>query len=155
MFREKHRVRTCLWFNGDGAEAAKFYVTLLPESRIETVFAPDPVQPPLVVDFTLAGTPYQVLNAGPQHPHSPAASISVLTEDQAETDRLWEALLAGGGTPVACGWLTDRFGLSWQIVPRRLPELLTDADPAVSARVFEAMQQMIKIDVAALEAAAA
>ena len=147
-------VRTCLWYNGDGEEAAKFYVSLLPGSEIESTFSPDPEKPPLVIDFTLCGVPYQALNGGPRYTHSAAASISVLTADQAETDRLWDALTADGGKPVQCGWLTDRFGLSWQIVPRRLPELLSDPDPERSARAMQAMMQMVKIDIAALEAAA-
>lgn len=147
-------VRTCLWYDGDGEEAARFYVSLLPDSRIESAFAPDPSKPPLVIDFTLCGTPYQALNGGPKYTHTAAASISVMTADQAETDRLWEALTANGGAPVQCGWLTDRFGLSWQIVPKRLPELLADPDPEKSSRVMQAMMQMVKIDVAALETAA-
>lgn len=105
-----------------------------------------------MVNFTLSGTPYQILNGGDHHKLTPACSIAILTENQAETDRIWNALL---DTPMACGWLTDRFGVSWQIVPRRLTELLMHDDPAVVARVNEAMQQMIKFDVAALEAAAA
>jgi predicted 3-demethylubiquinone-9 3-methyltransferase (glyoxalase superfamily) len=101
----------------------------------------------------LAGTPYQGLNGGPQHPHTEAASISVATRDQAETDRLWEALLADGGQPNACGWLADRYGLCWQIIPEALPRLLADPDPAASARVMQAMMGMVKIDIAGLEAA--
>lgn len=148
------KVRTCLWFNGNGAEAAKFYVSLLPDSVIEKTFSPTEGAPPLVVDFTLGGTPYQILNGGPDHPHSWAASISVLTQNQAETDRLWAALLARGGTESRCGWLTDRFGLSWQIVPEVLPRLLASPDKAASARVMQAMMKMIKIDIAGIEAAA-
>ena len=113
------KVRTCLWFDSRGEEAARFYVSLLPDSRIETVSRPDPDGPALTVDFTLAGAPYQVLNGGPMYPQTPAASISVLTKDQAETDALWSALLADGGKAGQCGWLTDRFGVSWQIVPER------------------------------------
>ncbi len=130
------------------------YVSLLPDSRIESVFSPDPSKPPLAVDFTLGGTPYQVLNGGPHFQLTEAASISVHTEDQAETDRLWEALIAGGGEPSRCGWLKDRFGLSWQIIPRRLVELLSDKDTAKSGRAMQAMLQMAKIDIAAIEAAA-
>jgi predicted 3-demethylubiquinone-9 3-methyltransferase (glyoxalase superfamily) len=148
------KVRTCLWFNGDGGEAAAFYVTLLPGSRIESQFSPTDGAPPLVVDFTLGGTPYQALNGGPDHPHSWAASISVLTQDQAETDRLWAALLANGGMESRCGWLKDRFGLFWQIVPEVLPRLLASPDKAVSARVMQAMMGMVKIDISGIEAAA-
>jgi len=147
------KVRTCLWYDGKAEEAARFYVSLLPDSRIENVFRPTPDSPALVVNFILAGTPYQGLNGGPQHPFTEAASISVLTEDQAETDRLWAALLADGGEPKACAWLTDRFGLCWQIVPEALPRLLSDPDPAAAGRVMEAMMGMVKIDIAGLEAA--
>ena len=103
------KVRTCLWFDGNGEEAAQFYVSLLPDSLIENVVHPKPDQPPLVVEFKLAGAPMMILNGGPQFTHSEAASISVLTKDQAETDRLWDALTAGGGTQSMCGWLKDRY----------------------------------------------
>lgn len=145
-----HKTRSCLWFASGGLQAAQVYVGLIPDSGIESTFGPDDA--PVVVNFTLGGTPYQILNGGDRYQLTPATSISVLTEDQAETDRLWDALL---GEPMACGWLTDRFGLSWQIVPRRLTELMMHDDPAVVARVNDAMMQMIKFDVAALEAAAA
>lgn len=125
----------------------------MPESRIENVFRPAADGPALVVDFVLAGTPYQALNGGPQFRFTEAASISVLTEDQAETDRLWAALLADGGTAKQCGWLADHYGLCWQIVPEALPRLLSDPDPAAAGRVMEAMMQMVKIDIAGLEAA--
>lgn len=148
------KVRTCLWFDRNGEEAARLYVSLLPDSWIESTFSPDPSKPPLIIDFLLCGTPYQALNGGPMFQHSEAASISVLTDDQAETDRLWLALTADGGSEVQCGWLKDRFGVSWQIAPRRLVELLTDPDPARAGRVMQAMLQMVKIDIAALEAAA-
>ncbi len=146
--------RTCFWFNGGGLDAARLYVSLLPDSRIEGTFTAKPGDPPLVIDFTLLGTPYQILDAGPMYPLTPAASISVLTEDQAETDRLWAALLEGG-TESRCGWLTDRWGLSWQIVPQALRRLLDHEDRALAGRVTQAMLGMGKIDVAALEAAAA
>ena len=96
------KVRTCLWFDGQGEEAARFYVSLLPDSRIENVVRPDPEGPALVVEFSLAGTPYMALNGGPLYSHTPAASISVLTEDQDETDRLWAALTAEGGCEGRC-----------------------------------------------------
>lgn len=149
----KAKIRTCLWFDGQGEEAAQFYVSLLPDSRIESVLRPAPTGPALVVEFTLAGAPYMTLNGGPQFPHTPAASISVLTKDQAETDRLWDALLAGGGEEGMCAWLTDRFGVSWQIVPEALPRLLGAEDKAAAGRAQAAMMQMGKIDIAALEAA--
>ena len=109
----------------------------------------------MVVEFTLAGAPMMILTAGPMYEHSPAASISVLTKDQAETDHLWSMLLSGGGKESMCGWLTDRFGVSWQIVPEALPRILGDPDPARAARARSAMMTMQKIDIAALEAAAA
>ncbi|MCV2869112.1 VOC family protein [Defluviimonas sp. WL0002] len=148
------KVRTCLWFNGNGLDAARFYVSLISDSHIDRTFAPRPDEPPLIVDFTLAGTPYQALNGGPQFTHSEAASISVLTRDQAETDRLWDALTADGGTESQCGWLKDRFGVSWQIVPEALPELLSGHDQATVARTFEALMGMRKIEISALFEAA-
>ncbi|MEZ5667283.1 MAG: VOC family protein [Alphaproteobacteria bacterium] len=151
------KVRTCLWYDADALQAAEFYCTLLPDSRIEQVGhypegseigAPGSV---LMVEFTLAGTPYQALNGGPVFRLSEAVSISVGTEDQAETDRLWAALVADGGAESQCGWLRDRFGLSWQIVPKRAVALLTGPK---AAAVWPALMQMHRIDIAALEAAA-
>ena len=109
----------------------------------------------IVVDFTLGGTPYQVLNGGPGFMHSEAASISVMTADQAETDRLWAALAADGGREVQCGWVKDRYGLSWQIVPEVLAGALSNPDRAAAKRAMEAMMTMVKIDVARIEAALA
>ena len=149
----KPKVRTCLWFDAGGEAAAAFYVTLLPDSRIETAVRPEPDGPALVVEFTLAGAPYMILNGGPHYQLTPAASISVLTTDQAETDRLWAALTADGGSESQCGWLTDRYGVSWQIVPEALPRLLGAEDRAAAARAHEAMMAMRKLDIAALEAA--
>jgi predicted 3-demethylubiquinone-9 3-methyltransferase (glyoxalase superfamily) len=147
------KVRTCLWFNGDGLAAAQRYVSLLPDSRIENEFAPAPGAPPLVIDFTLAGTPYQILDAGPQFTQSEAASIVVLTADQEETDRLWDALTGDGGQASQCGWLKDRWGVSWQIVPEALPRLMAQSDRAAAARVMDAMMGMAKIEIAGLEQA--
>ena len=147
------KVRTCLWFEKGGEEAARFYVTLLPDSRIESSYRPDPDGPPLVLDFILGGGPYQILNGGPEVSQSPAVSISVVTEDQAETDRLWSALTADGGEEGKCSWLTDRFGVSWQIVPRALIECLMSDDRAAAGCAFQAMLGMSKIDVAGIEAA--
>jgi predicted 3-demethylubiquinone-9 3-methyltransferase (glyoxalase superfamily) len=146
------KVRTCWWFDGNGHEAAAFYVSLMPDSAIEGGHGSEG-KPPLVVEFTLAGTPMMILNGGPGVRHSSAASISVLTESQSETDRLWSALTAGGGKESRCGWLTDRWGMSWQIVPRRLPEMLGASDRAAADRALAAMLQMGKLDLAALEAA--
>lgn len=147
------KVRTCLMFHGNGEEAAEFYVSLLPDSHIETTSRPDPNGPALVVEFTLAGAPYMMLNGGPPCSHSMAASISVLTKDQAETDELWEALLADGGEESMCGWVTDRFGVSWQIVPKAMPSMLMNDDKAAAMRVQQAMMKMRKLDIAGLERA--
>jgi predicted 3-demethylubiquinone-9 3-methyltransferase (glyoxalase superfamily) len=154
---EKVKVRTCLWFTQGGHKAAQFYVSLLPESRIDSV-APtgnpdDTAADPMVVEFTLAGAPMMILTAGPHYKLTPAVSISVLTDSQAETDRLWAALTADGGEESRCGWLTDRFGVSWQIVPRRMMELFASDDAAAAGRAQSAMLQMGKIDIAAIEAA--
>lgn len=150
----RSKVRTCLWFEKGGNEAAKFYVSLLPYSAIDAVYDHGRPEDPMVVEFTLHGAPMMILTAGPHYKLNPAASISVLTKDQEETDRLWAALLENGGAESMCGWLTDRFGVSWQIVPETLPKLLGHPDRAAGARAQEAMMKMKKIDIAALEAAA-
>ena len=155
------KIYTCLWFdNNQAEEAARFYTSLVPNSQISDV-SRSPAETPsgpegmvLTVNFTLDGVPYQGLNGGPDFKFNEAASIAVMCDDQAEVDRLWDALTAGGGEPGPCGWLKDRFGLSWQIVPRRLTELLDDADPERARRAMEAMLKMGKIDVAELEHAA-
>jgi predicted 3-demethylubiquinone-9 3-methyltransferase (glyoxalase superfamily) len=147
-------IRTCLWFrDGRGREAADFYCSLIPGSRIDSSFSPDPDNPPLVIDFTLGGVPYQILDAGPMYTLTEAVSISVATDDQAESDRLWYALTADGGEESNCGWLKDRFGVSWQVFPKRLIELTTNSDSAVSAHAIAAMMKQHKIDIAAIEAA--
>lgn len=150
----------CLWFDGNAEEAATFYVTLLPDSHVDRVWR-SPAETPsgpagtvLTVDFTLAGKPIQALNGGPDFTFNEAVSFVIECDDQAEVDRLWEALTAGGGEPGPCGWLKDRYGLSWQIVPRRLDELLNDPDPERARRAMEAMLKMGKIEVAELEQAA-
>lgn len=150
---EHAKVRTCLGFDTDGEDAARFYVSLLRDSRIDAVYRPDPAGPPLVVEFTLAGAPYMELNGGPHFTHSPAASISVLTADQAETDTLWTALVAEGGKESQSGWVIDRFGVSWQVVPEVLPRRLSSGDAAAAQRAHAAMMGMKKLDIAALEAA--
>ena len=150
-----NRIRTCLWFrDGRGREAAGFYCALVPGSRIERVFHGDAGHGPFaVIDFTLGGVPYQILDAGPAFSLSEAVSISVETDDQAETDRLWGALTADGGEESVCGWLKDRYGVSWQVYPRRLTELTLNADKDVSAKAMAAMMAQKKIDIAAIEAA--
>jgi predicted 3-demethylubiquinone-9 3-methyltransferase (glyoxalase superfamily) len=150
----------CLWYDGKAEEAASFYVSLLPDSRIDRVWrtpADTPSGPTgtvLVVDFTLNGQRFQGLNGGPEFRFNEATSFVIECEDQAEVDRLWEALTVDGGEPGPCGWLKDRFGLSWQVVPRRLNELVDDPDPERARRAMEAMLKMGKIDVAELERAA-
>jgi predicted 3-demethylubiquinone-9 3-methyltransferase (glyoxalase superfamily) len=149
-----HPIRTVLWFNGRGREAAEFYCTLIPESRVERVFSGDAGAGPFsVIDFSLGGVPYQILDAGPHFTLSEAVSISVLTPDQAETDRLWTALTADGGTESVCGWLKDRYGLSWQIFPEHALKLTLNPDKAISGPAFAAMMTMRKIDLAAIQAA--
>jgi predicted 3-demethylubiquinone-9 3-methyltransferase (glyoxalase superfamily) len=156
-----HAVRTCLWFeSGRGREAAAFYVTLIPDSRVERVFTSDKggldgKSTFSVIDFTLGGVPYQLLDAGPMFPQSEAVSISVETDDQAESDRLWYALTADGGQESACGWLKDKYGVSWQVFPRRLTELTLSDNRAVSEAAMAAMMTMGRIDIAVIEAAVA
>jgi len=147
------KVRTCLWFEKNGEDAAAFYTGLLPNSFIESTFRPDASGPPLTIEFTLAGAPYMILNGGPHYKLNPAASIMVMTEDQNETDRLWNALIADGGEESMCGWLNDRWGVAWQIVPRVLLQLLQSENTNASMRARDAMLKMHKIDIAALEAA--
>lgn len=148
-------IRTCLWFrDGRGPEAAEFYCSLIPGSRVEMSYSGDNGFSTFsVTDFSLGGVPYQILDAGPMFTLSEAVSISVATDDQAETDRLWAALTANGGEATACGWLKDRFGVSWQIYPKRLNELTMNADKNVSARAMAAMMKQVKIDIAEIEAA--
>ncbi len=152
------KVRTCLWFEKGVEEAVRLYVSLLPDSRIEQVVTYDHLLGPphgdvKVIDFTLAGTAYQAMEAGPHEYFNDAMSISVATGDQDETDRLWTALTADGGRPVQCGWLKDRWGVSWQIVPKRLFEMTADTDKAAARRALFAMLEMQKIDIAELERA--
>ena len=154
-----HKIRTVLWFNGRGHEAADFYCSQIPNSRVESSYSSDMGGPDgnsffEVVDFSLNGVPYQILDAGPMFPLSECVSVSVLTPDQAETDRLWEALAAGGGSHGPCGWLKDRYGLSWQVVPERVMQLMTGKDAGKAARAMAAVMQMGKIDIAAVNAAA-
>ena len=155
------KITPCLWFDGNAEEAANFYVGLLPDSRVDEVVRSPTDYPAgkagdvLTVDFTLAGQSFVGLNGGPEFKFTEAVSFQIHTDDQAETDRLWDALVADGGKPVQCSWLTDRFGLSWQIVPKRLTQLIADPDRAKAKRAMEAMMGMVKIDIAALERAVA
>ncbi len=149
-----------LWFADKAVEATKFYVSLFPDSRVDSV-TPIPADTPSgpagsvqVVEFTLAGQKFMAINAGPLEPFNHAISFMVNCADQAEVDRLWDALSAGG-TIEQCGWLKDRYGLSWQIVPTALGELMRSADPGRAKRVMEAMLKMKKLDIAGLRRAAA
>jgi predicted 3-demethylubiquinone-9 3-methyltransferase (glyoxalase superfamily) len=144
-------IRTCLWFDHGGLDAARFYTSLIADSHVTTDATAD--GEPLLVEFTLAGVPYVILNGGPHYALSPAASIVVTTDLQAETDRLWDALTADGGQPSRCGWLVDRWGVSWQIVPRALPGFLGAEDTEAAGRARDAMLAMDKIDIAAVAAA--
>ncbi len=153
------KVKPCLWFEKQALEAAQFYVDVLGGSVDEVhrslADTPGPKKGDvLAVEFTLAGLRYQAINGGGHDKFNDAISLSVRCEDQAEVDRLWSAFTADGGKPVQCGWLKDKYGLSWQIIPRQLVELLASSDPARGKRVMEAMMGMVKIDVAALQAAA-
>lgn len=150
-----HSIRTCLWFrDGRGREAAEFYCSLIPGSRVEKTFSGDVGHGTFsVIDFSLGGVPYQILDAGPMFTLSEAVSISVETADQAESDRLWAALTADGGVESHCGWLKDRYGVSWQVFPKRLTELTMNADKDVSARAMAAMMTQMKIDITEIEAA--
>ena len=154
------KITPCLWFTkGDAEQAASFYVSLLPNSRITRIFR-SPIDTPsgpegtvLTVEFTLAGLEYLALNGGPDFSFNEAVSFQIHCDDQAEVDRLWEAILNNGGEPMACSWIRDRWGLPWQIVPKRLEELIRDPDPARARRAMAAMMDMVKIDIAALERA--
>lgn len=149
-----HSIVPFLWFDGHAEAAASRYTGIFPDSHIDSVNRlPDGRT--AVVEFTLFGQPYRAMDGGPGHPHTDAISFQVDVETQDELDRYWDALIADGGSPVACGWLTDPWGVSWQVTPRRLPELLGSADADARARVFAAMVDMVKIDIGALEAAAA
>ncbi|MFC8448847.1 VOC family protein [Kitasatospora sp. NPDC057223] len=153
----EQKITTCLWFDDQAEEAARFYTSLFPDSRIGDVqrygeAGPGEAGSVMTVTFQLGGQPYVALNGGPLFTFTEAISLQVGCEDQAEVDRLWAALTEGGQES-ACGWLKDRYGLSWQITPRRLIELISDPDPVRSQRVMRAMLQMGKIDIQALESA--
>ena len=149
----------CLWYDRDALEAAQFYARTFPDSAVSKVLRAPGDYPAgkqgdvLTVEFTVAGIPCVGLNGGPGCKHSEAFSFQISTEDQAETDRLWNAIVGNGGQENACGWCQDKWGLSWQITPRVLIEAISDPDPAVAKRSFDAMMTMRKIDIAAIEAA--
>ncbi len=149
----------CLWFDGTALEAATFYAQTFPDSSVGAIHRAPGDYPAgkqgdvLTVEFSVAGIPCLGLNGGPQFKHTEAFSFQIATDDQAETDRLWNAIVSNGGRESACGWCKDRWGLSWQITPRVLSAAVSDADPVIARRAFEAMMKMKKIDIAAIEAA--
>jgi len=151
----------CLWFDGTAEEAARFYAKTFPNSAVAAVHRAPGDYPAgkqgqvLTVEFTVLGVACLGLNGGPAFKHTEAFSFQILTEDQVETDRYWDAIVTNGGVASACGWCKDRWGLSWQITPRVLVEAITSADQAAAKRAFEAMMGMRKIDIAAIQAARA
>jgi predicted 3-demethylubiquinone-9 3-methyltransferase (glyoxalase superfamily) len=157
--RQRARILTHLWYATEAEEAARFYASVFPDSRVDrvtTLWSDSPAGPGgnvRVVDFTLLGQPFQAISAGPHHEFNDAISIVVLCEDQAELDRYWNALLDSSGQALECGWLIDRFGLRWQIVPAKMHEWMGDPDRERSKRVSDAMLKMGKLDLAALERA--
>lgn len=152
------KIIPCLWFADKAEEAARFYVSLLPDSRVDSV-TPLPADSPSgpagsvqIIEFTLAGQPFMAMQAGPLDPFNHAISFTINCADQAEVDRLWDAL-SKGGTIEQCGWLKDRYGVSWQIVPTALGEMMKDKDKEKARRVAEAMLKMVKLDIAGLRKA--
>ena len=148
-----------LWFDDNGLEAAEWYVSIFPNSQVNEVThytesAGDQAGKVLTVNFTLDGHPFTIINGGPQFTFDEAVSFLIDCKDQAEVDHYWDVLVEGGGEHGQCGWLKDRFGLSWQVVPAGWEAMLTDPDPERVDRAMAAMMQMTKIDLAALEAAA-
>lgn len=162
MVARFHKIVPCLWFDHEAEAAANFYVSVFPNSRIITVtrygeagfqFHQKPRGSVMTVEFDLDGQPFTALNGGPQFQFSEAISLQIMCETQAEIDRFWAGLTANGGKEGPCGWLTDRFGLSWQVVPTIMTEMMTDANPERLERVLNAMFQMGKLDIAALQRA--
>ena len=153
------KISPCLWFDGDAEAAAKLYTTIFPDSRILSVDrapADTPSGPKdmvLTVNFSIAGQAFIALNGGPDFKFNESISLSIDCDDQAQVDRYWDALIAGGGEPSVCGWLKDRFGVSWQVIPRQLPEMLQSQDREAAGRAMEAMLKMTKIEVKDLEKA--
>jgi predicted 3-demethylubiquinone-9 3-methyltransferase (glyoxalase superfamily) len=157
--RVRSKIFPHLWYSTEAEEAAQFHLSIVPDSRVDHVTSlqsESPSGPPgsvKVVDFTLLGQRFQAISAGPHHEFNDAISLVVLCMDQAEIDQYWNALLEGDGKEQACGWLIDRYGLRWQIVPAILDEMMRDTDPARSKRVTDALLKMVKIDISALQQA--
>src|SRR3989338_2652847 len=155
----KINIVPCLWFNKNAEEAAKFYAKTFPNSRVTAVhqspsdFPNGKAGDVLTVEFTVLGQPFVGLNGGPEVSFTEAVSFQVFTDTQEETDRYWNAIVKNGGQEIACIWCKDKFGLSWQIVPRVLMEAINDPDTASAKRAMEAMMQMVKIDIAKIESA--
>ena len=154
------KITPTIWFSDGIEEAGEFYASLLPDSRVDEVNR-SPIDTPsgpkgqvLTVIVTIAGQRFCLLNGGPMFPQTEAVSFMIETDDQAETDRLWDAIVGNGGQESVCGWCKDKWGVSWQVTPKRLLELSTDPDPARAARAMDAMMQMKKIDIATIERAA-
>ena len=156
---ERTKIHPFFWYAKEAEEAAKFYASVFPNSRVDrvvTMQSESPSGPPgsvKVVDFRLFGQKFQAMTAGPHHDFNDAISMVVMCGDQAELDRYWDALLQGGGKSQACGWLIDKYGVRWQIVPKRMNDFIADTDPVRGKRVADAMLKMVKLDVAALEQA--
>jgi predicted 3-demethylubiquinone-9 3-methyltransferase (glyoxalase superfamily) len=156
-----HKIAPCVWYDGTADEAAQFYAETFPGSSVDAVHLsptdyPDGKQGDvLTVEFTVCGMPFVGLNGGPTFPQTEAVSFQVYTDDQQETDRLWDAIVGNGGTESACGWCKDRWGVSWQITPSALMAAITNNDKAAAKRAMEAMMTMRKIDIAAIERAVA
>lgn len=156
------KLTTCIWYNHTAEEAANFYASLLPDSRVTRVQR-TPTDTPsqkagevIVVEFEVLGQKFVGLNGGPMFPQTEAVSFMILTDSQEETDRLWNAIVGNGGAESACGWCKDKWGVNWQITPRRMMELIWDnPDPASAKRAMDAMMQMRKLDIATIERAAA
>lgn len=157
MTTKQTKILPHLWYTQDAEEAARFYASTFPDSRVDKVVTMPggPTGSVTIVDFTLFGSPFTAMSAGPHDPFNDAVSFVVRCDSQAELDRYWNAILEGGGRPQACGWIIDRYGVRWQIVPAQLSDLLTDKDPARAARATAEMLTQVKIDIAKIQAAAA
>ena len=147
-------VHTCLWFEDRAEEAAKFYTSLLPDSRIDAMHRPAPDAPPVLIHFTIMGVPYTILQAGPGERHSSAVSIAVVLDSQKKADALYDRILEAGGSEVQCGWLTDAWGVSWQIIPEGMQDVLMGGTAEENQRANVAMRAMKRIDLAELQRAA-